>query len=183
MTYISLPRPPFDSILLPAYSVLHNFRPKQPQPPLPRATHSQTLSAAFAGLPLTMSVKRSSNEAETPNTATLPQPAKKTKKDTDIVLPDDVLREIVTFVDFKGLQALACACRTTRDAARDEDMLARDKVYVLRCWLALGGKEDTLRRRYWDKKTYGWKMRDEPSENVAEWLGVTVQGGRVTSLH
>eukprot|EP00518_Triparma_eleuthera_P002667 CAMPEP_0182458230 /NCGR_PEP_ID=MMETSP1319-20130603/3618_1 /TAXON_ID=172717 /ORGANISM="Bolidomonas pacifica, Strain RCC208" /LENGTH=35 /DNA_ID= /DNA_START= /DNA_END= /DNA_ORIENTATION= len=35
-----------------------------------------------------MSVKRSSTEAETPNNAITPQPVKKTKKDTDIVLPD-----------------------------------------------------------------------------------------------
>mmetsp|Transcript_29549 Transcript_29549/g.58861 ORF Transcript_29549/g.58861 Transcript_29549/m.58861 type:complete len:267 (+) Transcript_29549:161-961(+) len=130
-----------------------------------------------------MSVKRSNDVAEAPHTAVIPQPAKNTKKDTDIVLPDDVWSEIVPFVDFKGLPALACACKTTRDAARDEDMLARDKVYVLRCWLALGGKEDTLRRRYWDEETEEWKMRDEPSDNLAEWLGVTVEGGRVTKLN
>ena len=98
-----------------------------------------------------MSAKRSSDETEAPHTAIIPQPAKKTKKDTDIVLPDDVWREVVTFVDFEGLPALACACKTTRDAARDEDMLARDKVYVLRCWLAMGGKEDTLTRGYWEE--------------------------------
>ena len=75
---------------------------------------------------------------------------------TDIVLFDDLWRDIVTFVGWRGFRALACACRTTRDAARNEDMLARDKVYVLRCWLALGGKEDTLRRRYRDE--YGlWR--------------------------
>ena len=93
-------------------------------------------------------MKRSNDEAEAPHTVIIPQPAKKTKKDTDIVLPDDVWSEIVTFVDFKGLPALACACKTTRDAAHNEDMLARDKAYVLRCWFALGGKEDTLTRRY-----------------------------------
>ena len=60
-------------------------------------------------------------------------------------------------------------------------MLARDKVYVLRCWLALGGKEDTLRRKYRDEN-YKWKMRDEPSDNLSEWLGVMVGGWRVTGL-
>eukprot|EP00518_Triparma_eleuthera_P005342 CAMPEP_0182456888 /NCGR_PEP_ID=MMETSP1319-20130603/2603_1 /TAXON_ID=172717 /ORGANISM="Bolidomonas pacifica, Strain RCC208" /LENGTH=88 /DNA_ID=CAMNT_0024655231 /DNA_START=165 /DNA_END=428 /DNA_ORIENTATION=- len=88
-----------------------------------------------------MSAKRSSNEAEAPHTAMIPQHAKKTKKGTDLELPDELLRLIVTFVDFKGLPALACACRTTCDAARNEDMLAREKTAVLRCWLAMGGKE------------------------------------------
>eukprot|EP00518_Triparma_eleuthera_P003734 CAMPEP_0182453402 /NCGR_PEP_ID=MMETSP1319-20130603/482_1 /TAXON_ID=172717 /ORGANISM="Bolidomonas pacifica, Strain RCC208" /LENGTH=39 /DNA_ID= /DNA_START= /DNA_END= /DNA_ORIENTATION= len=37
-----------------------------------------------------MSTKRAINEAEVPHTAIIPQPAKKTKKDTNIVLPDDV---------------------------------------------------------------------------------------------
>ena len=128
-----------------------------------------------------MSMKTSSNEAQVPHTATIPQLAKKPKKDTDIVLPDDVWSEIVTFVDFEGLPPLACACKTTRDAARDEDMLARDKVYVLRCWLALGGKEETLRRKYIESY-HVWKMREEPSDNLSEWLGVTVEGGRVTEL-
>jgi len=58
-------------------------------------------------------------------------------------------------------------------------MLARDKVYVLRCWLSPGGKEDWLRRRYYDS---GWKMRAEPSDNLSEWLGVTVEVGRVTKF-
>ena len=90
---------------------------------------------------------------------------------------------IVTFVDFKGLPALACACKTTRDAACDEDMLARDKAYVLRCFLAMGGDEDTLRwTGYWDEGERKWKSRDEPSDNLSEWLGVTVEGGRLTEL-
>eukprot|EP00518_Triparma_eleuthera_P000475 CAMPEP_0182457990 /NCGR_PEP_ID=MMETSP1319-20130603/3431_1 /TAXON_ID=172717 /ORGANISM="Bolidomonas pacifica, Strain RCC208" /LENGTH=42 /DNA_ID= /DNA_START= /DNA_END= /DNA_ORIENTATION= len=42
-----------------------------------------------------MSAKRSSDEAEAPNNAIIPQPSKKTKKDTDLVLPDDVWSEIV----------------------------------------------------------------------------------------
>ena len=132
--------------------------------------------------PLTMSVKRSSDEAEAPHTAIIPQPAKISYKGTGIVLPDDVWSEIVPFVDFKGLPALACACKATRDAARDEDMLARDKVYVLRCWLALDRWhwKDKLRKKYYDG---GWKMRDEPSDVMSEWLGVTVEGGRVTKLN
>ena len=128
-----------------------------------------------------MSLKRSSNGAESPNTAIVPQPAKKTKKGTDIVLPGDVWSEIVTFADWRGFRALACACRTTRDAACDVDWLARDKATVLRCFLAIGGKEDTLRRGYWGD-IYTLKMRDEPSDNLAEWFGVTVEGGRVTEL-
>ena len=59
--------------------------------------------------------------------------------------------------------------------------LEQDKETVLRWWLALGGKEDTLRRRYYENY-YKWKMRDEPSDNLAEWLGVTVEGWRVTEL-
>ena len=135
-----------------------------------------------------MSLKRSIDETEAPYTAIIPQPAKKSKKGTDIVLPDDVLRDIVTFVDLKGLKAIACASKTTRDAvkaAKDgwlswSNLLARDMMAVLRCFLAMGGKEDTLRRRYKDKGE--WKMRDEPSDNVSEWLGVGVRGGRVTGL-
>ena len=88
--------------------------------------------------------------------------------------------DIVTFVDFKGLPALVCACKMTRDAARDEDMLARDKVYVLRCWFALGDREDTLKRGY--REGGEWKMREEPSDDVSEWLRVTVERGRVTKL-
>ena len=128
-----------------------------------------------------MSVKRSSKEAETPNTAIIPQPAKKTKEGTNIVLPDDVWSEIVTFVGWRGFRALTCACKTTRDAACDVDWLARDKVNVLRCWSATGGKEDTLRRRYRDEN-YTSKMRDEPSDDVSKWLGVRVEGGRVIEL-
>ena len=53
-------------------------------------------------------------------------------------------------------------------------MLARDKANVLRFWLALGRKEDTLRRGFWDEEEAEWRMRDEPSDDVSEWLGVTV---------
>ena len=130
-----------------------------------------------------LSVKRSSDEAEAPRTAIIPQPATKTNKGTEIVLPDDVWKVIVMFVGWRGFRALACACKATRDAARDVDWLARDKVNVLRCWLALGGKEDALKRRYWDKEDdYKMKMRDEPSDDLAEWIGVTVARGRVTEL-
>ena len=121
----------------------------------------------------------SSDKAQAPHAAIIPQPVATIKECTDIVLPDDVWSVIATFVDWRGFQALACASKMTRDAAYDVDWLARDKVYVMRCWLALGGKEDTLTRGYWDD---GVKMRDEPSDNLAEWLGVTVEGGRVTNL-
>ena len=87
----------------------------------------------------------------------------------------------MTFADFKGLPALACACKTTRDAASDEDMLARDKAYVLRCRLALGRTEDMLRKRYYDEN-FELKTRDKPSDNVSEWFGVVVEGERVTML-
>ena len=98
-----------------------------------------------------MSMKRSNDEAEAPHTAIIPQPAKKTKESTHTVLPDDVWGEIVTFVNSKDLAALACACKTTRDATRFV-RLARDKVAVMSCWLATGGKEDTPRRRYLDEE-------------------------------
>ena len=32
-------------------------------------------------------------------------------------------------------------------------------------------------------KNYVFKMRDEPSDDLAEWCGVTVEGGRVTKLN
>ena len=59
--------------------------------------------------------------------------------------------------------------------------LKRDKVVVLRCWLAMGGKEDVLRRRY-RNRMYDYYWRDEPSDDVSQWLGVKVEGGRVTVL-
>jgi len=80
--------------------------------------------------------------------------------------------------------------------------LEQDKATVLRCWLAMGGEADTLRRKYLDeykgtclvraydrkkKKSFNtdkreWKMRDKPSDEVSDWCGVTVEGGRVTKL-
>ena len=51
--------------------------------------------------------------------------------------------------------------------------------------MALGGKEDTLRRRYrnWESYDIEHKMRDEPSDDVSEWIGVEVFEGRVRALH
>ena len=69
-----------------------------------------------------MSMKRSNDEAEAPQTAIIPQPAKKTKKDTDIVLNDDAWAHIVSFVGAKTLTILACAGKTTRDAAVFRDV-------------------------------------------------------------
>ena len=71
----------------------------------------------------TMSAKRSIIEAEAPHTATIPQPAKKTKNGTDIVLPADVWTEIVTFMDFK-------VSRPSRAPARRLVMLPVMKT----CW-------------------------------------------------
>ena len=63
----------------------------------------------------------------------------------------------------------------------------QDKATVLRCWLAMGGKEDVLRRRKYYNEYYDYEneddeevMRDEPSDDLSEWFGVTVEGGRVT---
>ena len=56
--------------------------------------------------------------AEALHTAITPQPAKKIKKGTDIILYDDALVHIVSFVDAKTLTILACAGKTTRDACR-----------------------------------------------------------------
>ena len=146
------------------------------------ALHTKQPLGGLGGLPPTMSVKRSCDEAEAPHNAIIPQPAHYTMEGTYIALPDDVWGEIGTFVNSKDLPALTCACKTTRDAARIV-RLARDKVAVMSCWLAMGGKEDTLRRGYWEKD-YDWsmKMRDEPSDDLSEWFGVTVEGGRVTEL-
>ena len=69
--------------------------------------------------------------------------------------------------------------------------LEQDKATVLRCWLAMGGEDDELRRWYHnedynpydeDEDEEEYLMRDEPSDNVSEWLGVFVEEGRVTEL-
>eukprot|EP00518_Triparma_eleuthera_P016528 CAMPEP_0197546504 /NCGR_PEP_ID=MMETSP1320-20131121/1074_1 /TAXON_ID=91990 /ORGANISM="Bolidomonas sp., Strain RCC2347" /LENGTH=173 /DNA_ID=CAMNT_0043106069 /DNA_START=153 /DNA_END=671 /DNA_ORIENTATION=- len=108
---------------------------------------------------------------------------------TDIVLPEALWSDhIVPFVyDTRALSALLCACRTTRDAKKNSWLNMNDLeregggVEVL---LAMGGKEDVLRRRYWDgdEDDGEWKMRDELSDDVSQWLGVKVEGGRVTRL-
>mmetsp|Transcript_29109 Transcript_29109/g.58128 ORF Transcript_29109/g.58128 Transcript_29109/m.58128 type:complete len:222 (-) Transcript_29109:480-1145(-) len=59
--------------------------------------------------------------------------------------------------------------------------LEQDKATILRCWLDMGGEDDILRRKYMAVDS-GWSMRDEPSDDVSEWFGVTVEGGRVTRL-
>ena len=95
-------------------------------------------------------------------------------------------------------QQLASTFKTTSEAKSGtvplivaNTTLEQDKETVLRCWLAMGGKEDVLRRRYWNEDydyDYGYEdeeeclMRDEPSDDVSEWWGVTVEGGRVTKL-
>ena len=43
----------------------------------------------------------------------------------------------------------------------------------------MGGTADASRRKY---DEYGFEIRDEPSDDVSEWQGVTVGGGRVTEL-
>ena len=45
------------------------------------------------------------------------RPAKKAKKGTTIVLLDELWSRIVPYVDSETLMALACAGKTTRDAA------------------------------------------------------------------
>ena len=42
-----------------------------------------------------------------------------------------------------------------------------------------GRRGDDLRRRYYEDEC---KTRDELSDNVSKWKGVTVEGGRVTRL-
>ena len=59
--------------------------------------------------------------------------------------------------------------------------LEQDKATVLRCWLAMGGTDDTLRRVYYDE--YEYTIRDEPSDDASEWKGVEVEGGRVMELY
>ena len=59
--------------------------------------------------------------------------------------------------------------------------LEQDKATILRCWLEMGGEDDILRRKYMAVDS-GWSMRDEPSDDVSEWFGVTVEGERVTRL-
>jgi len=91
----------------------------------------------------------------------------------------------VPFVDLKGLKAIACASKTTRDAAKAakdgwlswSNLLARDTMAVFKCWLAMGGKEDTL-GGYRNEETNVWQMPVPPNRRN----GVRVEGGRVTEL-
>ena len=69
-----------------------------------------------------MSMKRSIDEDLAQHTAIIPQPAKKTKKGTGIILHDDARVHIVSFFDAKTLTILACAGKTTRDAAVFRDV-------------------------------------------------------------
>ena len=64
-----------------------------------------------------MSLKKSNSSSQQPIDAANAQPAKKTENGTTIVLPDDVWSNIMSFVDSETLPALACAGKTTRDAA------------------------------------------------------------------
>ena len=57
--------------------------------------------------------------------------------------------------------------------------LDQDKATVFVCWLAIGAKDDTLRRKYCKILI---EMRDEPSDDVSEWRAVAVERGRVTKL-
>ena len=52
--------------------------------------------------------------------------------------------------------------------------LEQDKATVMRCWLDMGGKKDDLRMG---------NMYMSSDDDVSEWLGVTVEGGRVTKLN
>ena len=79
-------------------------------------TQNRPLSAAFTGFPPTMSLKRSTSSSQPPIDTTNAQPAKKTTKGTNIVLPDDAWWQIVAYVDYRTLPALECAGKTTRDA-------------------------------------------------------------------
>ena len=54
--------------------------------------------------------------------------------------------------------------------------MEQDKATVLAVWLAMGGENDTLRRHNRDD-TLTLCSRDEPSDDVSEWLGVHVEGG------
>mmetsp|Transcript_14530 Transcript_14530/g.29670 ORF Transcript_14530/g.29670 Transcript_14530/m.29670 type:complete len:141 (-) Transcript_14530:352-774(-) len=89
-------------------------------------------------------------------------------------------------------QQLASTFRTTSKAKPctaplivANTTLEEDKETVLRCWLAMGGEEDTLTRMYSnddyddDEDDYeeAYLMRDEPSDDVSEWWGVEC-GGR-----
>ena len=69
-----------------------------------------------------MSLKRFNSSSQQLIDATNVQPAKKTKKGSTIVLPDDAWSRIVPYDDSKTLPALACACKTTRDAAVFRDV-------------------------------------------------------------
>ena len=69
-----------------------------------------------------MSLKRCNDEVQAPVDATSAQPAKSTKKGTTIVLHDDIMRQIVPYADSETLTALACAGKTTRDAAIFRDV-------------------------------------------------------------
>ena len=69
-----------------------------------------------------MSLMRSNSSSQTP-IATNAQPAKRAKKGTTIVLPDDAWSRIVPYVDSKTLRTLECTAKTTRDAAVFRDVV------------------------------------------------------------
>ena len=69
-----------------------------------------------------MSLKRSNSSSQPPVEATNSQAAKNTKKGTTIVLPDEVWGRVVPYVDSETLPAIACAAKTTRDAAVFRDV-------------------------------------------------------------
>ena len=52
--------------------------------------------------------------------------------------------------------------------------LEEDKTTVLALWLAMGGEQTTLTTRYGYLKS--------PSEDMTQWYGLTVEGGRVTKI-
>jgi hypothetical protein len=69
-----------------------------------------------------MSLKRYNTSSQPPIDTTIARPAKKTKKGTIIVLPDEVLCQIMPYVDSETLPDLTCAGKTTRDAAAFGDV-------------------------------------------------------------
>ena len=107
--------PPSPPYLLSCYTTFDHNNINLPSP----ALHTVQPPAAVA---ITSTMKISNDEAEAPHTAIIPQPAKETKKGTDIILNDDAWVHIVSFVGAKTLTILACAGKTTRDAAVFRDV-------------------------------------------------------------
>ena len=111
----SVPFPP-SSPLLSYYTTIYHNNLNLPSPRYTLFSHSRPPQEITP----TMSMKRSKDEAEAPHTAIIPSPPRRPGHRHRP--KDDAWGHIVSFVGAKTLTILACACKTTRDAAVFRDV-------------------------------------------------------------